>query len=282
MADTMNSERLARCLEGISADADSYALSGYEARCIAEAADALRASVQQEVESQQEDGEQEASDWLERIIWDAVWHNKPGDPPEEFCSWDHALEYEEEFGTMVPETIRAAGRIRSHLFLDARKSSESRPSASNTMKTEREQLADLCEQDSLRQGYTVIQRHELKRIAELLRASVHREVELQQGVARDLRNTAAKLLHRAGSREDDDARFMVRMALACDQHVKDLGYYSQQVAESIPTAAPTRTHAEVLRAISSAYNDHWDDDTAMLFQRTKERVRKLYERSEQP
>jgi hypothetical protein len=48
----------------------------------------------------------------------------------------------------------------------------------------------------------------------------------QLGVARDIRDTAAKLLARAGAREDDDARFMVRMALACDRHAADLGYYT--------------------------------------------------------
>ena len=51
-------------------------------------------------------------DWIERIVWDAVWNN--GDPKDDVeCSWDHALEYEAEFGPMVPQTVRAAGEIRA-------------------------------------------------------------------------------------------------------------------------------------------------------------------------
>ena len=34
-------------------------------------------------------------DWIERIIWDAIWGNDDPDDPVE-CSWDQALEYEEE------------------------------------------------------------------------------------------------------------------------------------------------------------------------------------------
>lgn len=58
--------------------------------------------------------------------------------------------------------------------------------------------------------------------------SAPREPEGERGVlaiAADIRGTAAKLIARAADREDDEARFLVRMAQACDHHADDLGYY---------------------------------------------------------
>jgi hypothetical protein len=77
----------------------------------------------------------------------------------------------------------------------------------------------------------------------------------QLGVARDIRDTAAKLLARAGAREDDDARFMVRMALACDRHAADLGYYTPAApvrepdgwSEALLTLRPTAHRHMTLR-----------------------------------
>lgn len=55
-------------------------------------------------------------DWIERIIWDAMWHRTGVVTEEEGdCTWDEALEYEAEFGDLVPQVVRAAARIRDRL-----------------------------------------------------------------------------------------------------------------------------------------------------------------------